>query len=123
MNVFAKGLFKLDVDWDLVPSIQLQVQGKYREIILGSSLKYTLIEKEGKYRALYGGLWFRNRDAAYLSLGMDYQDWFVGISYDINISKLVPASNLRGGLEIACRYIMHHFRPKKSIHRICPDYI
>lgn len=123
MNVFAKGLYKLDTDWDLVPSINFQIQGKYRLLILGSSVKYTLIEKQGKYRALYGGLWFRNRDAAYLSIGLDYQEWFVGLSYDINISKLVPASNLRGGLEIACRYILHRFKPKKAIHRICPDYI
>jgi hypothetical protein len=123
MNIFAKGLYKLDVDWDLVPSLNISIQGKYREFIVGSSLKYTLIEKAGTYRALYGGLWYRNRDAAYLSVGMDFQDWFVGISYDINFSKLVPASNLRGGFEIAARYILNHYKPKKVIHRICPDFI
>ncbi len=123
MNLFAKGIYKLDVDWDLVPSINLSVQGKYREIIFGSSAKYTLSDKVGDYKAVYGGLWYRNRDAAYLSVGMDYNDWFVGLSYDINFSKLVPASNLRGGFEIAARYILHHFKPKKVIHRICPDYI
>lgn len=123
MNVFVKGLYKLDIDWDLVPSINLSIQGKYREFLIGSSLKYTLIEKAGTYRALYGGLWYRNRDAAYLSVGMDFQDWFVGLSYDINFSKLVPASNLRGGFEIAARYILNHYKPKKVIHRICPDFI
>lgn len=122
-NVFSKGLFKLDPDWDLVPSVQFSVQGKYRELILGTSAKYTLIEKAGKYRAVYAGCWFRNRDAAYLSIGLDYQDWFVGLSYDINVSKLVPASNARGGFEIATRYILHHFKPKKIAHRVCPDYI
>lgn len=122
-NVFSKGLFKLDPDWDLVPSVQFSVQGKYRELILGTSAKYTLIEKAGKYRAVYAGCWFRNRDAAYLSIGLDYQDWFIGLSYDINVSKLVPASNARGGFEIATRYILHHFKPKKIAHRVCPDYI
>lgn len=123
MNLFAKGLFKLDPDWDIVPSINFSVQGKYRELILGSSVKYTLIEKAGSYRAVYAGLWMRNRDAGYLSVGVDYQDWFVGISYDINLSKLVPASNARGGFEIATRYILNHFKPKKIAHRVCPDFI
>jgi hypothetical protein len=55
--------------------------------------------------------------------GYDYKDFFVGVSYDINFSKLVPASNGRGGLEIAVRYIIRTFKPKKIIHRVCPDYI
>ena len=123
INIFAKAIYKLDVDWDLVPSLQFSVQGVYRELLIGSSAKYTLVNRLNNYKALYGGLHYRNRDAAYLSVGMDYNDWFVGLSYDINFSKLVPASRVRGGFEIAARYIIHHFRPKKTIHRVCPDYI
>lgn len=123
MNLFAKGTYKLDIDWDLIPSVQLSLQGKYRELLIGSSAKYYLSNKMNDYKALYGGIWYRNRDAAYLSVGMDYNNWFVGLSYDMNFSKLVPASNFRGGFEIAARYILNHFRPKKTIHRVCPDYI
>jgi type IX secretion system PorP/SprF family membrane protein len=123
MSFFAKGIYKLDVDWDLVPSMQLSVQGVYREFLIGSSAKYTLVNRLNDYKALYGGLWYRNRDAAYMSVGMDYNNWFVGLSYDINFSKLVPASRARGGFEVAVRYILNHFRPKKTLHRVCPDYI
>jgi chromosome segregation protein len=42
---------------------------------------------------------------------------------DTNISKLIPASTARGGLEISVEYILTRFKPKKVIHRICPDYI
>lgn len=122
-NFFGKGIYPINYDWDLVPGMQISIQGKYREIILGSCAKYTLVDRMGEYRAVYGGLFLRNKDAAYLSLGMDYQDWFFGVSYDINFSKLVPASRVRGGLEIAVRYIMNRFKPKKIVHRICPDYI
>jgi len=122
-NIFAKGIYKIGFDWDIVPSINLSFQGKYNEIIFGSSVKYTLINRLGEYRALYAGGWFRNKDAGYISAGMDYQSWFVGLSYDINFSKLVPASRARGGFEIAVRYILHRFKPKKIVHRICPDYI
>lgn len=122
-NIFAKGIYKIGFDWDIIPSINLSFQGKYNEIIFGTSVKYTLIDRLGEYRALYAGGWFRNKDAGYISAGMDYQSWFVGLSYDINFSKLVPASRARGGFEIAVRYILHRFKPKKIVHRICPDYI
>lgn len=133
VNIFGEGLFKVHFDWDILPTISLSVQGKkgegakglglYRENIIGARAKYTLINRLGEYRAIYGGLFYRNKDAAYLSVGMDYQSLFVGISYDINFSKLVPASNARGGVEFAVRYILNRFKPKKIIHRICPDYI
>jgi type IX secretion system PorP/SprF family membrane protein len=122
-SLFVKGYYPLADPFILIPSMSLSIQGKYREFIIGSSLKYTLIETNKEYRALYGGLWMRNKDAAYISLGMDYQAWFLGVSYDINFSKLTPASNARGGYEIALRYILNRFKPKKIQHRICPDYI
>jgi type IX secretion system PorP/SprF family membrane protein len=123
LSFFAKGQVQLTGEWDLLPSISLQMQGKYRELILGSSCKYTLVNQGGAYKALYLGTWFRNKDAGYLSVGMDYQSWFLGASYDFNVSKLVPASNARGGIEFAARYIIHRFKPKKILHRACPDYI
>jgi len=123
MSLFAKGIYKLDIDWDLVPAIQFSWQGVYREFLIGSSLKYTLVNQLNDYKAFYAGLWYRNRDAGYLSVGMDYNQWFAGISYDINFSKLVPASRARGGIEIAVRYILNHFRPSKKLHRVCPDFI
>jgi len=122
-TIFAKGTFKINQKWDAVPSLQFNNQGVYRELLLGGSAKYYLTSSTKIYQALYGGVWYRNRDAAYLTFGYDYKDFFAGISYDINFSKLVPASNARGGLEIAVRYIIRTFKPKKIIHRVCPDYI
>lgn len=122
-NFFAKGIYKIGFDWDILPAIQLNLQGTYREFLIGSRAKYTVIDRLGEYRAFYGGLFYRNQDAMFLSLGMDYQQWFFGLSYDVNFSKLVPASHARGGFEIAVRYIMYRFKPKKIVHRICPDYI
>lgn len=120
---FVKGTFQLNPKWDLVPSIQYTHQGKYRELIIGSSLKYYLMDTQKKYQALYLGVWNRGVDASYLNLGMDYNDLFVGISYDLNYSKLVPASRMRGGFELAARYIIRTFKPKKILHRVCPDFI
>ncbi len=120
---FVKGTFQLNPKWDVVPSIQYGLQGIYRELLIGSSFKYYLIDTPKKYQALYIGGWNRGVDASFLSLGMDYNDLFVGISYDINYSKLVPASRMRGGFEFAARYIIRMFKPKKILHRVCPDFI
>ena len=122
-NSFIKGTFTLNEKWDLIPSVQYSAQDVYKELIFGGSGKYYLNHPKKVYAALYGGLWYRNSDAAYISVGYDYADLFVGISYDINFSKLVPASRARGGIEFAVRYIIKKFKPKRIIHRVCPDYI
>ena len=122
-NSFIKGTFTLNEKWDLIPSVQYSAQDVYKELIFGGSGKYYLNHPKKVYAAIYGGLWYRNSDAAYISIGYDYADLFVGISYDINFSKLVPASRSRGGIEFAVRYIIKKFKPKRIIHRVCPDYI
>lgn len=119
----AKGNYDLNFEWDLQPGVFVQIQGKYKEIVFGSNIRYVMLDKKGEYLAPYGGIWFRNRDAAYMVVGLYYNDWIAGISYDFNISKLVPASNVRGGIEFAVQYILHIFRPKEIGHRVCPDYL
>lgn len=115
--------YPVNFDWDIIPSFQFSFQGKYREFIVGSNVKYTLFNRLEKYAAVYAGVWYRTLDAAYISVGMDYQQWFAGISYDMNFSTLTKASHVRGGFEIAVRYILVRFKSKKVVHRICPDYI
>lgn len=122
-NLHARLDYKLKKNFFLLPAVNFSKQGKYTEFVLGTSVKYKLTEHLGEYRALYAGVWYRTKDAGYLTIGMDYQNWFVGVSYDMNFSKLTQASNARGGLEIALRYIHQSLKPKKIIHRVCPDYI
>ena len=122
-NGFLKATIAVKPMIDVIPSIQYSSQGTYQELVLGSSVKHYLPSKTFVYRAVYAGLWMRNKDACMLTLGYDHQDLFVGLSYDINLSKLLPASNARGGFEIAVRYIINKFKPKRVDHRVCPDYI
>ena len=122
-NSFVKGTFEVNEKWDVIPSIQFSTQDVYSSLVLGASGKYYLNHPKKKYAAIYGGVWYRNKDAANLSFGYDFADLFVGISYDINFSKLVPASHARGGIEFAVRYVIKKFKPKKVLHKVCPDYI
>ena len=121
--IHAKGVYELNYEWDLQPGFFTQFQGAYKEIVFGTNARYIYKDKKGEYIAPYGGLWFRNKDAVYLTVGAYYNQWIAGISYDINLSQLAPASNVRGGLEFSVQYILHLFKPKEIQHRICPDYL
>lgn len=123
MNLFARWEHHLGFDWHILPSFQLNLQGTYREIMVGSMVKYTLVNRMGDYKAVYGGAYFRSSDAGMLMVGMDYQNWRGGISYDLNFSKLYVASRARGGVEFSLMYIIKRIRKSDTFYRVCPDYI
>lgn len=122
-NLFAQATYDIGFDWDILPSFQLNVQGTYREFILGSQVRFILKDRLGEYRSIMAGGFLRSRDAGYLVVGGEYQNWWAGISYDINFSSLYAASKARGGVELSIRYIFERFNPRQIQHRVCPDYI
>ena len=122
-NLFAKGEYKIDLDWDILPSIQLNLQGTYRELIMGSQARYTMNDRLGEYLAVVFGGYLRGGDAAYIVGGVEWQNWWAGISYDVNFSKLYVASRARGGIEFSLRYILKTYKPDNRLFRVCPDYI
>ena len=121
ITLHANGLFAVSDKVDVLPSIMFQKQHNYKEIIFGGQGKYHL--NNGNYKALYGGVWYRNSDATYFTVGLDYADFHFGISYDLNLSSLNVASNYRGGFEFAVIYIIDRFKPEIKRYKACPDYI
>ena len=113
----------LTSEMDILPSILLSRQGEFMETLIGANLRYRMSQSGYYKRNLYGGIWYRNVDALILSAGADYNQWQIGISYDINISDLDAASNNRGGLELALTYIFKEFKPLIRKHKICPRFI
>jgi type IX secretion system PorP/SprF family membrane protein len=122
-NLFARAEYEIGFDWDILPSIQLNLQGKYREFIMGSQVRYVLKDRLGIYQSLMAGAFLRSSDAGYIVVGGEYQNWWAGVSYDINFSSLYVASKARGGIELSIRYILQTFNPRQIKHRVCPDYI
>ena len=121
--IHAKGNYPLNYQLEIQPGVFTQFQGKYKELVVGTNLKYIYKDLRGEYIAPYAGIWYRNQDAAYVVAGVYYNNWIGGVSYDINVSELSPASNVRGGLEFSLQYIFHVFKPLDVKHRICPDYL
>lgn len=123
LMVHGRAQFELNDRWDLMPAFSFNHQAQYNEFLLGTEFRYILKESRGENIALYIGAFTRFKDAAFVNIGVDYQNWWFGLSYDWNYSKLVPASRLRGGIELTAQYIFKSFKPKKVVHRICPVYI
>lgn len=95
----------------LAPSFMYQLQHKQSEVIGGVMLKYYSSNSSTKYTgfqkrtALGIGAYYRNADALIISMLLEMKEQIaIGLSYDINVSKLSAASGLRGGPELTLRY-------------------
>jgi len=70
--------------------------------------------------SLYIGSWFRFGDAVIPYLGLEFNDFRLGATYDVNVSNLKTASQSRGGLEVSLIYVKRHNEGRKSI--ACPKF-
>lgn len=94
-------------DWIcLQPDIAWMKQNTFSELLAGAQFKFILSQKPGKQYACYLGLEGRLKDAIIPVIGFDYNTLHVGISYDVNTSRLKRASNRKGGLELSLMYII-----------------
>jgi type IX secretion system PorP/SprF family membrane protein len=83
----------------LVPSVMYQSQSKSSEINLGTALRYNL--QSASNPKLYFGAYFRVGDALIPVVALEVKQFKVGLSYDVNVSSLNDATNLKGGFEIS----------------------
>ncbi|MCH2023650.1 MAG: PorP/SprF family type IX secretion system membrane protein [Saprospiraceae bacterium] len=95
----------------LLPGFVGMFQGPSMELNMGLGIKY----QRAKYDdfALRFSVWTRlanklessiDADALMLIVGLDYQTFQFGISYDINLSSLTAVSNGQGALEFSIIY-------------------
>ncbi|MFM7023422.1 MAG: PorP/SprF family type IX secretion system membrane protein [Flavobacteriales bacterium] len=108
--------------WSVLPKVLLSFQGKYSEYLIGAMVKYDFISEPFNEWKLLAGAWGRTRDAGNLFAGLMYNSWTFGVSYDVNLSNLQPASQYRGGLELSVIYIIKPL-PAREKFKICPKYI
>tara|TARA_B100000508_G_scaffold141043_1_gene145535 strand:- start:26511 stop:27518 length:1008 start_codon:yes stop_codon:yes gene_type:complete len=122
-NFHLGGKIDLKGNWFATPGLVYSRQRQYNELVFGSELNYVMNDAPYSYRVLFFGLWNRGKDAGILNLGMYYNSWRVGLSYDVNYSPLHTASNYRGGWEISIIYILRDLLPKRLNYKYCPDYL
>ncbi len=91
---------------DLVPEAQFQYQDTKYELAFGVHTKAYIFKQNKASVCLNTGAYYRNNDAFYLLLGMDYNAWQVNLSYDINTSKFQRATQNNGAIEGSLIYIL-----------------
>lgn len=74
------------------------------EALLGGALQLPVGEGE-KPTSVYFGSWVRLGDAVIPYIGLEFSDFRLGTTYDVNTSSLKTASQSRGGIEISLIYI------------------
>ncbi|MDP4148008.1 MAG: PorP/SprF family type IX secretion system membrane protein [Bacteroidota bacterium] len=94
-------------------------QAGAHDFVLGGAWEVSASADETYPVNFYAGLWgrFSNvTDAVIPYVGLDYGDFNLGLTYDVNVSSLQTASQSRGGVEISLIYIKkasngHHAVP------------
>lgn len=82
------------------------MQKKYEEVVGGVMYGMKIgPEVENPNYVLHGGAFLRWNDAFIPVIKVDYSGFSFAFSYDVNISKLRPASLGRGGFEFSVSYI------------------
>lgn len=106
VTIHSNAKLSLNKKWDIRPSVLYMRQKQAQELTLGTSVGYKFVE-DYKYDVsgtVFLGSWYRLNDALVMLIGGEYQNFTLGISYDINVSSLRLASNGRGGPEISLIY-------------------
>ena len=93
----------------IMPSVIYMRQGTSSELMIGALFKFILSDQSirtniRKPSAFSLGGQYRYQDAIVPTILYQYDKYALGISYDINVSSLTPASKRNGGLEVMLRY-------------------
>jgi len=96
-------------------------QAKATNTVIGGAYSLNVNGDETNPTNLYVGTWVRFGDAIIPYVGLEFGGLQVGATYDVNVSSLKPASNMRGGAEFSLIYIKPHSDPnRKKLN--CPKF-
>lgn len=95
------------------------IQGGHRQLLLGAFYTHDLVQYDEDERiTLSLGALSRWNDAVIPMIKLDYYEMNIGMSYDVNISKLKTASQYRGGFELTIGYRGFLSRRNSSVEKM-----
>ncbi|HEY6976517.1 MAG TPA: PorP/SprF family type IX secretion system membrane protein [Chitinophagaceae bacterium] len=117
----AGGYFPTGETTTLHISALYSTQAKAHETLLGGAMQFMVADETVSENpvSFYAGSWIRLSDALIPYIGLEYNSFRFGLTYDINISDLKTASQSRGGVEVSLIYIA---RPAGSKGVPCPKF-
>lgn len=120
------GEFGISDELSLLPSAILMKQSTAMQFLIGASIRYS--NHDWDEMAMRFGISSRitnkldsklHQDALIFSTLLELNKINIGISYDINTSNLISATNSRGAFELSLQYIHPEYK-KQSVY--CPKF-
>jgi type IX secretion system PorP/SprF family membrane protein len=117
-----QGAHEASTSWGkLRTEVLYQQQGKAVEVVLGMRGEYR-IGSDSRYTknttssAIYGGVYYRVRDALTPVFGFEFKRQFCGfVSFDIPFSKVAKIAGVLGGPEFTLQYKLHFAQRKTKL--------
>lgn len=110
INIYASGTyFQPDRRFGISPSILVSLMGPNYNVLLGSNFDHELFESSKRtdyvQRSFISyGFYLRWKDAFIATIAYKFYGFKVGVSYDINVSKLSSDTRAQGGFELYLKY-------------------
>lgn len=94
----------------ILPQVYFALQSLQTNVVVGSLFRYILQEGSRytgnlKSASVSLGALYRLKDAVIWVASMNYSNYSIGFSYDMNLSKLSGFSKMRGGFELYLKFI------------------
>ncbi|MBN4065936.1 PorP/SprF family type IX secretion system membrane protein [Candidatus Amoebophilus asiaticus] len=103
-----------------IPRVILMLEGTANEVIAQTSIRYDFEDYLASYGGILIGGGYRFGDAFIVSAGVEFKNFTIEYSYDINVSELRAASNGRGGNEFSLIYVIP--APTRASAITCPRF-
>ncbi len=122
-NAYVSDLIAINDDNSISPTIFFQNQSKFMELILGMDYNINISETSLSQQIISLGAYYRAMDAMIIMAKYKQNNFSCGLSYDINLSRLTPASKTYGGVEVWLLYSFSPYGYKRSRTTIpCPAF-
>ena len=119
----ARGQVRLIGNLDLVGDFLYQRQDTKQEIAFGIYPKIYIYRSGKSLVALNVGMYYRVKDALWPLLGVDYNEFSVNLTYDINLSPFRNATRSNGGVEISVVYTLERLIKMDRSYKYCPAFL
>jgi len=106
---------------DLILGANYQSQADYKEMVGSGLIRIYLNRTPGQVLNVLLGCNLRVDDAIIPNFGLEWKNWLISGSYDMNTSAFKSATNKRGGPELAVQYVFKGVKPI-GIYKKCPIY-
>ncbi len=121
-NSYFQSFYRINNTIIFNPALLYSRQGKSSELLFGTAIRHEIAPLNME---LISQIFYRWDDAIIPAFGLNYNSIRVVVSYDINTSDLVAASNNKGGFEFVIIYIWNKKKrmQKGEIKKYCPRYL